>query len=253
MTDATAVAVHQTAPGAIIELVRLAVDKGLGVEALERLQVLHERVSDRQAALDFAEAFSRFQASCPPIPKSSAASITTKSGLKYGYKYAELDQIARTTRPHLEANGLSYLWDSVVEKNVLTCRCTLRHLNGHRETSSFSAPVDSAAGMSEQQKFAAALTYARRQSLVQVLGLTTTDDDNDAAADQVTRITEDQALYLNDLLTELDLDRAKFLAWAEVESVAQIAAANFTACERAIRATAEQRSARQRGKPAESA
>jgi len=171
--------VHQTSPSAIIDLLQVAIEHNLPVETLERLQALHERVSDRAAANEFARELAAFQEECPPIVKSSTAKVMTRGGVNYSYKYAELDQIARTVRPLLARRGFSYTWDSDVRDMALHCVCILRHVNGHFEKANFSAPVESAAGMSEQQKHASALTYARRQSLVQVLGLTTTDPDTD--------------------------------------------------------------------------
>lgn len=246
-----AVVVHESpappaAPGAdaTMELLRLAIEKGVPVETLERLQALHERVSDRHARAEFAQAVARFQSSCPPIAKTSTASIATKSGVRYSYQYAELDQIARTIAPHLRDVGLSYTWDSEIRDKLLVCRCTLRHVSGHAETASFTAPVESPAGMTEQQKVAAALTYARRQSLIQVLGLTTCDPDHDGATLQ--KITEQQAADLEALIDELKVDRARFLQWAEVDRLEDILVANYESAVRTIRNVAERRDAAKR-------
>lgn len=234
-----ALVVHQTEPVAIIELLQMAVEKGLPVEALERLQALHERVSDRAAAIEFAQALATFQRRCPPIVKKSVAKVTTRGGAQYGYRYAELDEIARTVNPILAEVGLSYTWNSEVRDKMLHCTCILRHVNGHSVPANFSAPVDSAAGMSEQQKYAAALTYARRQSLTQALGLTTTDPDTDGGNPEP--ITADQAADLRSLIEETGVNLTRFLKWAKVERIEDLLARDFESAVNNIRAVAARR------------
>lgn len=197
------------------------------VEALEKLVALHERVESRRAASEFAEAMANFQAECPAIPKTSKAKIQTKSGTGYSYTYAELDQIAKTVGPHLHSHGISYSWDSSIDSNRLRCTCTLRHRNGHSVGATFECPVDSQAAMSDAQKHAAALTYARRQSLIQVLGLTTCDPDNDGGQTNPATITENQIAAIECLLSEVGADRAKFLDWLHVGTIEEIPANSY--------------------------
>lgn len=236
---ALAIASKDTTPTAIQQLLTLAVEKGVTVEALEKLVTLHERVSDRQAASEFAAALADFQRECPPIKRAASAKIATKGGAQFSYTYAPLDEIARTVGPLLHERGLSYTWDSDVKDRMLCAICTLRHVNGHSVTASFTAPTETSAGMSEQQKFAAALTFARRQSLVQVLGLTTTDEDTDAKPTE--RITEERAASLEALITEVEADRAKFLKYLGVSDLAELLAADYAG---AVRALEQKRKAR---------
>jgi hypothetical protein len=190
------------------------------------LFALYERDADRRAAQEFNDAMARFQNECPPIPKTSEARITTKGGTQYGYRYAELDEIAATIGPHLHKNGLSYSWDSSVEGEVLRVVCKLSHVNGHSREAVFSAPTaNTNPGMSDLQKHAAALTFGRRQSLVQVLGLTTTDPDADGA--NVETITDRQIAALENMIEAAGAKRDRFLAYMGVESLDQIRAADF--------------------------
>lgn len=212
--------------GGVESILRLAVEKNLGVEALERIVALHERMSERAAASEFNRAVAAFQAECPSIPKTSQAKITTRSGGEYGYRYAELDQIAKVVRPILEKHDLSYTWDSSMDTaGLVKCVCTLRHVAGHSQSATFVAPTDSSAAMSGAQKAAAALTFARRQSLIQVLGLTTTDPDTDGASEE--RISEQQELEINDLVREAKADLSAFLKYMRAESIADIRARDY--------------------------
>ena len=246
VTDAPArgheVVVHQTAPSDIVALLQTAVEHNLPVEALERLQALHERVSDRAAAIEFARELAAFQEECPPIAKTSTANVVTKGGARYSYAYADLDQIARTVRPLLAKRGFSYTWDSEVRDKALHCVCILRHVNGHAERANFAAPVESSAGMSEQQKHASALTYARRQSLVQVLGLTTTEPDTDGA--KIEPITQEQADDLRALIESEGAKLTRFLKWAKVERLEDLPARDYESAVNAVRAAGAARRAK---------
>jgi len=228
------VAIVQRGSAEVIGLLQQAIDKGVDVEALEKLLTLHERVADRAAAQEFAGALAAFQAECPPIRKTSKAEIATRSGTRYSYQFASLDHIAEAVNPLLSTRGLSYTWDSETTDGSLRCVCTLRHVNGHSIQSSFACPLESKAGMSEQQKVAAALSYARRQSLTQVLGLTTTDPDTDAASTET--ITEEQVANLESLMSEVGADRARFLSYLKVDSFDKLPESHFTGAIRALEA-----------------
>ena len=206
-----------------------AMADSLTPDALERMVALAERVQDRQAAIAIQDAHATFQAECPPIRHNDAARIKTKAGGEYGYTFASLDHIARQIAPHLSRNGLSYTWDSSLEGGLVACTCTLRHIGGGERTATFTAPTESDAKMSGAQRTAAALTYAKRQSLVQVLGLTTAEQDTDAAAAApAPPITPEQEATLMALIDEVGAeDGARIMRWAKVEKVGDIPADRY--------------------------
>lgn len=214
-------------------LLRLAVEKDLDVDKLARLVEMQERAMERDARAQFFEAQSEFQKVCPPIRKVAAARTSPEGG-KVLYTFAPLDEIARTINPILAKFGLSYSWDSTVAEDdkgaTLSCICTVRHKAGHFITATFKCPVAGTNMMSGAQKAASALTYARRQSLVQALGLTTTDEDDDGrdgGASVGDAVTEEQAANIAALMDEVKADRARFLAIFNVGTVAEIPADRF--------------------------
>lgn len=206
------------------EILRLAIERPepVPIETIERLVALNERMEARNAAAEFNGALAEFQAACPSVQRTSSATVTTKSGGQFTYRYAELDEIARVLRPLLQRHGLSYTWDSEMDGARIKCTCTVRHVAGHAQTATFTCPTESDAKMSGPQAHAAALTYARRQSLVQVLGLTMTDQDTDGASQE--KITATQAFDIEDLIRDADADRGKFLAYMQVDCVDNILA-----------------------------
>lgn len=218
----------------VMSIMRLVVERGGSVETLERLVALKERVDDRAAAEKFNAAMAAFQAECPSIQRKSIAEFATNGGGKMAYRFATLDQINKVTQPLLSKHGLSRTWDSSVEGDKLKCVCTIRHVGGHSQSASFTCPTESKAGMSAQQKFASALTYAERQSLIQVLGLTTCDPDIDGAT--LAPITFEQVEKLEALIKTSGADRALFLKHLKVGEVSEILASDFDRAEKALEA-----------------
>ena len=225
----------------VMALFSKALDRGEGgVEALGKLVELHERVQRRRAELEFSQALVAFQSNCPPIPRTSTAEIVTKSGTKFSYTYADLEQIVETVRPYLATFGLAFTFDSKADGKTLRCSCLLRHANGHQIVSNFELPTDSGSAMSEQQKVGAALTFAKRQSLVAVLGLTLTDPDPDGSADP-TPITAEQEATLLGLIEETGSDPARFRKHFGLREVRDMRASQYAEAVRMLE--------RKRGRP----
>jgi hypothetical protein len=233
----------------LTQLIQVA-REGMSPDALEKLVGLCERVADRRAAQEFSAALAAFQRDCPPIIRRTENSqfMVTRSGVKRPSMYANLEDIATTVRESLAANGLSYSWgNAVVLGDSITMSCVLAHVGGHRRESSVTLPHESRAGSSPQQKYGSTITYLQRYSLVQVLGLTTCDEDNDGNAEEsgpLGTLTEEQARQISDLLIEANADRGKFLKYMglpEDAKLSQIPACDY---ERAIAALETKRNRR---------
>jgi hypothetical protein len=242
-----------TAPtdiGGLDGLLALALKQDAPVEALERLIALKERLDGKAAAEAFFAAKADFQRVCPRIHKSSKVDFASSTGGRVQYAFAALDSIADTINPLLHERGLSYAWDTSIEGATATVRCTLRHTGGHSETSQFLSPTTSKTpGMSDQQRYGAAVKYAMRWSLIQVLGLVTTDDDNDAAEVDPTPVSADQLVQIEELLeAKRETVRTpekllpKFLKFMGVEKLAEIRATDYDKAVQALTPKADEKS-----------
>lgn len=230
--DTGTTAVAPRVATSMTELLALAVQQGTPVAELKELVALHERLSERQAQQDFADAMAVFQRECPPIKRTSTAQFATRGGGNMGYTFAALDEIAATVNPILTRHGLSYTWDSTVTGGTITCACIVRHRSGHSVRATITLPTESPSAMSSQQKVGSALTFARRLSLTQALGLTTTDDDTDGAdaGARVDTITEEQVTTLVALAEEVGVTGARwdrFLAHLSVQAIEALPAARY--------------------------
>jgi len=220
-------------PPSPMTLLDRALTHNVPAETLERLVALHERMEARAAEREFAEAFAAFKAACPPVPRraENAQFKVTRDGRQESRRYASLEDIEVTVRPHLGKHGLSFRWANLkLDGTLLSIDCVVSHVGGHSISSSATLPFEAKSGANEQQKLGSAMTYAQRYSLIQALGLTTCDEDTDA--EDPTTITEEQAATIEDYLTGGGVDRVKFLGWLattlRVDSVSAIRASDYT-------------------------
>jgi len=216
----------------MLDILKLAVDKlgGEGAEstvaAIERLADLKIKMDKVDAEKEFNKALAEFQAECPPIKKASTAKIASRGGASFSYKYAELDEIARTVKPYLFHRGLSYNWDSGTTNGVVKTICCLRHKNGHSIQASFQAPIPNELGsMNEIQRHAAVLTYVKRQALVEVLGLTTTENDTDGV--DPSTIDEKQLKILKFKVKQSGANIDKLLKFLDVDKLESVRNVQF--------------------------
>lgn len=233
--------------GSVRDLLQMAVEKGTPVEALEKLMNLHERATARDAATQFVQALARFKAKLPPIVHSRKVSFTTRSGTKTNYSYTELDELARHIDPGLTEEGFSYSWDQKFDGQFVTTTCTLFHVGGHSRQASFTLPSQNDSAASPQQKIGMADTYASRRSLIAVLGLTTADTDPGVAEIDPTPITEEQAIQVEDLVTDTQANLPKFLEFMGVAKIADIPAVRYNEAVAALKEIGKQRKSRPAG------
>lgn len=159
-------------------LISQALAQGLGIDVLERLMNLQERWEANQSKKLFLNAFAKFQSEVPNIKKTKKVSFNTTT-----YNYSTLSNIIKTIQKALENNGFSYRWE-FEENGKIKCRCILSHIDGHSESSSMEAEKDSSGNKNAIQAIGSARTYLQRYTLIGVLGLTTSEDDNDGATSQ---------------------------------------------------------------------
>ena len=234
-------------------LVARAMDAGVPVESLRELVALKRELDKDAAAQAFAAAKAQFDIDCPPIVRrtdnTQFKTTTTHDGRQLYRRYADLEDIDSATKEPLAKNGLCYSWgDAVVDGDMLTIKCVLAHRGGHREQSAVTFPVSSQAGSSPQQKYATAITYAQRYSLIGVLGLTTCEDDTDGN-EPVTVIADDQAAVVRRMLDELndpDVEKA-VLTLAQVDSVDKIPVIHIDRIVSKLRVTIEKAKAAEGG------
>lgn len=166
-------------------LLQHAITEKASPENMSQLYALAREMKADSAREAFNLAMQKFQETCPPIVKDRTADTG-----KYKYRYATLEEIAGVIRKPLADVGLSYSFDCELLSNQITSTCRIRHIDGHSETSKFTAPIDGNAAMNAMQKTASATSYANRYALRNALGLTIAEEDDDGRAVTPTQAPE---------------------------------------------------------------
>lgn len=211
-------------PTEISAFMRIAVEKG-DVATIDKLASLYERAAEKSAEQQFNSALTAFQNEAKVIGKNRKVEYVNKSGVKTAYGFVDFEHLTEQIRPLLDKHGLAFSHDtSIDEKQMMTVTCTLRHVLGHREKSSFTLPTTAQTpAMSDQQRYAAALTFARRYTLIQALGLATGEIDADEVHEAAgPTITEAQAQSLYDMLVEVGADLERFKAIYKIAALTDL-------------------------------
>lgn len=163
-------------------MLMLALDKGLDISILERFMALRDKELAARAKASYDSAMASFQAECPVIEKTKQ--VKNKSGVVV-YTYAPIDSVIDQTHELIGKNGFSYSFSTeqigagTLEELRVTCKIT--HRDGHSETFSMQSGLATRTEiMSSPQQKAATMTFLKRHTLMNGLGIGTGDADLDA-------------------------------------------------------------------------
>jgi hypothetical protein len=212
----------------IEQLIAKGIDQGATVAVMTGLFDLSEKIKKAKAKEAYDSDMGKFQGNCPPISKDKV--VLGKDG-KPRYSYAPLDAVVSQVKGLLMEYGFSYSTDAVVEDGWVTAICKVTHKLGHSEHSQFKVPVDKEGYMSAPQKFASALTFAKRYAFLNAFGIMTGDEDTDAnyedkkvhtpttepveKVQEGTKASYDQVKKIFALAKDLDQESTEFKDWVK--------------------------------------
>ena len=219
-----------------VALIESALENGAGVDVLESLFSLNERIQNSEAVKAFNAAISDARAEIGPITKNRTVDFTSKNGAgRTNYKFEDLAEIARTIDPTLAKFGLSYRYNTEQNGNMVRVTCIVSHRAGYSEKTSLEAPVDTTGNKSGIQGIGSTITFLQRYTLKSALGLAASNDDDGQAANNArpaapalpAELSGKQVKRLRDLIVETGTDEKKFLGVAKAQSLEDIAPAEF--------------------------
>lgn len=181
--DSGAVSTRDAAQMDIESIMRYAIEKGMTADAMQGFMVIRRELKAEKAKAAFDAALAAFQAECPIIEKRKA--VMNKDGRSVRYKYAPLDDIVSQVKGLLKQHGFSYTLNAEVKDKMVKAICRIKHDGGHEQFSEMEVPVDPEGYMNVQQKYASALTFAKRYAFCNGFGIMTGDEDTDAASEKV--------------------------------------------------------------------
>jgi hypothetical protein len=141
-----------------------------------------DAVQERSAEIGkLVEALIKARKAFPKIAKSHQATIPTKGGGGFSYKYADLADVLEAITPALSDNGLVLMQTGRVDgcSQMVT---TLAHVSG--QWISGALPL---AGVDDARALGSWLTYLRRYGACGIVGVAAEDDDDGAAAKPAAR------------------------------------------------------------------
>lgn len=165
-----------------MEMISLAIEKGAGIDQLEKLMALQERWQANQARMAFDAAISTAKAQIKPITKKRAVDFTTTKG-RTNYSYEDLALIAAEIDPILAPLGLSYRYRSKQDGASVSVTCVIAHRDGHSEETTLTAAKDDTGNKNSIQAVGSTVTYLQRYTLKLALGLAATKDDDGRQTD----------------------------------------------------------------------
>ncbi len=136
--------------------------------------------------LQLVTALIKAQQAMGPIKKDSTATVPTKSGGSYKYSYVDLGSVLDAVIPALHENNLTIVQTVDLIEKAPVLVTTLLHTDGESIKSIYPLLL---ADATDPQKLGACVTYARRYSLMAILGLAPEDDDATSASTPPARST----------------------------------------------------------------
>lgn len=178
--------IQDTTPATInpVSMIAIAVEKGVDSQQLKELMALEREWREDKARAAFAEAMAEFN----QLKKVVTHNKSGKTAGSAPFSYADYGKLVNAVTPWLGQCGLSFSHRKdkpvISEKGQMVyvmVYCRVLHKAGHFEETEFMAFPDSRleGKVSPSQLVQLAVTYAKRQTLSEALGLATSDDKHD--------------------------------------------------------------------------
>jgi hypothetical protein len=233
MSELAKIEHHDVAPisegAAILQLIeRAAANPSVDLDKMERLFQMRERFEKEAARKSFNAAVSAAKGEIGPIFKNRVVDFTSQKG-RTNYRHEDFAEVARTVDPVLNRHGLSYRHRAKQEGQRLSVTCVLSHRDGHSEETTLEAAEDHSGNKNTIQAIGSASTYLQRYTLKLALGLSTSDQDDDARSSGSVAgvVSEEQIEELQRKIVQTDSDLPKFLGYFKIATLAEMPAKEF--------------------------
>jgi ERF superfamily len=210
---------------------RAAADKDIDLDRVERLLLMHEKITAKQAEKAFIEAMAKFKETAPRIMKAKLVSFPTQDGGTTSYRHATLGAVCQAAVAGLGAVGISHRWDLSTADGKITVTCVLTHTGGHSTKTVLAGAADASGKKNAIQQVASTITYLERYTLLAATGLATEDQDDDGVGgdsdlDEPT-IGPGQIAMLEQLSSEVQADIPRLCRMLKVDTLADIRVGAF--------------------------
>jgi hypothetical protein len=222
-------------------ITRAASDPNFDADKMDRMLQMHERLLDRRAAMEFNQAFAEMQPQLPVIDRKGRILIEAKDGkVIQNTAYAKWEDIWKVIQPILNAHGFGLSFKpGVAPDGKITVTAILRHRGGHQDEATVTLPYDSSGSKNSVQAVGSSNTYGKRYAACDLLNIVTEGQDDDGkTAGEPEWVTVEQLGTLQELLDSVGADRAKFLGFFKIETLAHLPAKRFDEAVKMLQAKA---------------
>ncbi len=159
-------------------MIELAKDPNVDPAKMEAMLSMQERMIDRQNLTAYRRAMHAARAKMPRITKDGK--ITNKQN-QVQSRFAHYEAIDKVVRPLVEAEGLTYGFDTVsIEGGRVGVTCIVSHVDGHEERfGPMPLAVDTTGAKNATQGAGSATSYGKRYTLCAAFNIVTDNEDDD--------------------------------------------------------------------------
>lgn len=210
---------------AIVQMIERAVmNPAVDIDKMERLLLMQERVMERTAKAAFNSALAEMQPKLPVIDERGAIITDAKKGPQS--TYAKWEDINDGIRPLLAEYGFALSFRVKRTDAIVAVTGVLSHRDGHSEETTIDLSVDSSGNKNGVQAVGSSISYGKRYAAISLLNITSRApqdrDDDGQAADPNHWISEDDVADLVALMDDVGADRAKFLNFLKIDTLAHL-------------------------------
>lgn len=227
----------QSESAAVLSIIeRAARDPSVDIDKLERLMAMQAGMAANRAKLAFDAAMADMQPKLPVIGRKGRIEVREKTSsgkrdgdLQQSTPYALWEDINEAIRPILAEHGFSLTFrHGKTDAGLITVTGILAHREGHREEDTITLQHDSTGSKNAVQAVGSSNSYGKRYTAINLLNITTRGQDDDGkAAGAPDTISEEQIGTLTELMDSVSADKARFLKFFKVETLADLPAKRF--------------------------
>lgn len=200
-----------------MQMVSVALEKGAGIDQLEKFMAMAERWEANEARKAFVSALNAFKANPPTLKKNKHVRFQTNKGVTE-YDHATLDHISEEIARCLAQHGISHRWDvEQLDGGQVRVTCVLTHEKGHSERVPMQAGLDQSGGKNNIQALGSSVTYLQRYTLLAATGMAVQGMDDDGKGPPPERITAEQAEDIQHRIDAYGIDNNAFMNWLRTE------------------------------------
>lgn len=222
-------------------IMQAASNPAIDADKVERLMAMYRQIIADEAKRAYLAAFPDMQAELPVINQLGQIEIKEKGGTKViqSTRYAKWEDINEAIQPVLRAHGFGLSFRlGVASDGKQNVTAVVSHREGHQEETTITLMHDSTGSKNSVQAVGSTISYGQRYTARALLNFQSRAredrDDDGASVDGDELISDEQAAELRALLKQHGRNEERFLAFANVKRLEDIASHRFYDARRAI-------------------